>query len=370
MGALPKVVEIAPDGSGGAYIVWTNDAGYPLLQHVQSNGITLPNGYIALASEFATDIAITPDGSGRALVATAVTEDTGDEIYVHRVNGSGTVDWTTDVADGSSPDIASDGAGGAIVVWRKSDGSLWAQRISGAGSPQWGAGNSLATGGVTVPRVVADGSSGAVIAFRRSNDLYAVRVNSSGSLVSGWTAGGVVVTSASNLQAEQRLVSDGSGGAVITWTDYRNDPTSHVGDIYALRLDGSGSIVTGWTLNGSGVCTEAGNQAHPVIVADGLKGAVISWEDDRGIYAQRMLAFGSKDAGFPADGAALCSAAGPQRAPALALSASGAVIAAWEDGRTSPDGNTSNAVFAQQKTFDTFQGRIRDSGVSIVGSDY
>src|SRR2546426_7990535 len=75
-----------------------------------------------------------------------------------------------------------------------------------------------------------------------------------------------------------------------------------------------------------------------------------------------MGANGSRAASFPADGASLCSAVGPQRAPALAASASGAVIAAWEDGRTSPDGVTSNAVFAQQKTFDAVAPAATDMG--------
>ena len=86
------------------------------------------------------------------------------------------------------------------------------------------------------------------------------------------------------------IVSDGSGGAIITWQDYRNGNN----DIYAQRINAGGTVQ--WTLNGVAICTETHSQTYPTIVSDGSGGAIITWQDDRNgnndIYAQRIIALG------------------------------------------------------------------------------
>lgn len=91
-------------------------------------------------------------------------------------------------------------------------------------------------------------------------------------------------------------MSDGAGGAVIGWNDYRSGPS----DIYAQRLDGATGAAQ-WISQGVAVSTAAGDQIWPVqffpMVADGSGGAILTWTDARGgspstpppnIYAQRV----------------------------------------------------------------------------------
>ena len=83
------------------------------------------------------------------------------------------------------------------------------------------------------------------------------------------------------------LIPDGSGGALATWADYRGV----TGDVYAQRLSAFGAPE--WTADGVAVCTAAGNQNVPVMVSDGVGGAIVAWHDHRGgadydIYAQRV----------------------------------------------------------------------------------
>jgi len=73
------------------------------------------------------------------------------------------------------------------------------------------------------------------------------------------------------------LVSDGWGGAIITWTDLRSPST--MWDIYAQRLDATGEPV--WTIQGEPVSSALSTQAWPQIVEDGDGGAIIVWEDSR-----------------------------------------------------------------------------------------
>ncbi len=96
------------------------------------------------------------------------------------------------------------------------------------------------------------------------------------------------VCTASNNQRYPAIVSDGSGGTIITWTDSRSGSNY---DIYAQRVDPSG--VPQWTANGVAVCTAFDDQYDPVIVSDGAGGAIITWTDYRSgtsedIYAQRV----------------------------------------------------------------------------------
>jgi hypothetical protein len=72
-------------------------------------------------------------------------------------------------------------------------------------------------------------------------------------------------------------VSDGFGGVVITWMDTRNGSDNL--DIYAQRINKSGNPL--WDSNGAAVCSAAGAQRRPLIVSDGTGGGIISWEDDR-----------------------------------------------------------------------------------------
>jgi hypothetical protein len=71
-------------------------------------------------------------------------------IYAQRVDGYGNALWTLNgapvYANGLlsyyAPEVSSDGAGGAIVIWsdnRSGGFNLFAQRIDAAGAPRWGA---------------------------------------------------------------------------------------------------------------------------------------------------------------------------------------------------------------------------------------
>ncbi len=54
------------------------------------------------------------------------------------------------------------------------------------------------------------------------------------------------------------IVSDGAGGAIVTWKDHRSG-TSY--DIYAQRISAGGTVQ--WTANGVALCTATGDQSVP-----------------------------------------------------------------------------------------------------------
>src|SRR6185436_10418227 len=142
------------------------------------------------------------------------------------------------------------------------------------------------------------------------------------------------------------------GGAIVAWHDNRTgekyDGTYEINDIYAQHVLASGAVDGAWPADGRGLCTATGDQRSATIVSDGAGGAVVTWQDSRAgnydIYTQRVLASGAVDGAWPADGRALCTAAGGQISPTIVSDGAGGAIVTWSDAR-SP--GTGSDIYAQ-----------------------
>ena len=145
----------------------------------------------------------------------------------------------------------------------------------------------------------------------------------------------VPICRAANYQSAPQIVADGTGGAIITWMDYRNATNYH---IYAQHVLASGIVDPAWPTDGQAICTAANDQFSPLIVSDGAGGAIVGWTDHRNgvdfdIYVQHVLASGVVDAAWPVNGRALCTAANDQNLSGLISDGSGGAIATWGDYR-------------------------------------
>ncbi len=320
------------------------------------------NGNVALctAVDRQAYAKVVPDGAG-GVIATWLDFRSGSfDIYAQRVNAAGVPQWTADglavctaTDEQLMPSIASDGAGGAIVAWPDyRDGTrmdIYAQRVSAAGVPQWaenGVALCSAPGGVYYsPAITSDGAGGAIVTWPDlrggpNPDIYAQRVNAAG--VPQWAANGVALCTATNDQHNPTIVTDGAGGAIVTWWDYRNG-TNY--DVYAQRVSAAG--VPLWRGNGAALCTATSNQLGQRIASDGAGGAIVTWQDYRSgtnydIYAQRVGAAGVPQ--WTAEGLALCVAADEQSTPTIALDGAGGAIVTWQDNRS----GTSYDIYAQR----------------------
>ncbi len=242
--------------------------------------------------------------------------------------------------DNVSAAMAPDGTGGAIVVWTDyrngaSNTDIFAQRVDASGIPQW------TTNGVAVctsanlqqsPTIATDGAGGAIITWQdaRSGDvnIRAQRLNALGSAL--WTTNGVSLCNAANLQQGPRIVSDGAGGAIVTWQDRRSGEY----DIYVQRVSNLG--IPQWAPNGVYLCVLANQQSAPLIVSDGAGGAVVTWIDSRNgidydIYAQRVNVSGVQQ--WTANGVALCTAIRDQFISGIASDGAGGALVSWRDDR-------------------------------------
>ena len=253
--------------------------------------------------------------------------------------------------------LVADGTGGTIMVWqdtRNSSTDIYAQRISATGSLLWAVdGVPLCTAAFNQlnPKIVTDGAGGAVIAWiddrngagAGNYDIYAQRINASGTVQ--WGADGLPVCTATGIQNNLQLLADNSG-AMIVWSDGRGGSSN--ADIYAQRLNQVGTPL--WTLDGTAVCTASSLQNMPQIISDGGAGsAIITWEDWRNfsqsdIYAQK-ISNGATSWTF--NGVLICSEPNlaHQYNTKMVADGSGGAIICWEDKRNA---GTNTDLYAQR----------------------
>ena len=266
-----------------------------------------------------------------------------DGIYSQKVSSNAGTQWITDgkaicraSGDHKNPQIVSDGAGGAIITWEEAD--IYAQKINSNGEIQWvsnGKAICIEIGDQRFPQIVSDGAGGAIITWqdRRTGvfDIYAQKVNSSGDIQ--WTENGKAICTANGSQNFPQLISDGVGGAIITWEDGRNGDVN----IYAQKINSSGD--TQWIANGTAICTANGSQNFPQLVSDGVNSTIITWQDSRtggnDIYAQKVNYSGAIQ--WIANGTIICNATGDQLVPQLINDGANNTIITWQDSRDGVD---------------------------------
>ncbi|MCB1047360.1 MAG: T9SS type A sorting domain-containing protein [Calditrichaeota bacterium] len=146
-------------------------------------------------------------------------------------------------------------------------------------------------------------------------------------------------------QEDPVLITNGAGGAWVSWIDFRNDAS---GDIYVNLLDDGGSG-TGSLVYGDGgilLCDDCANGTENMsksMCIDGAGGAYTVWADNRGtnwdLYVSRVLANGTVDPNFGTDGMVIVDAVGDQQAMSMEHDGAGGAFIVWLDQREASDDN-------------------------------
>lgn len=362
------------DGKGGAYYVWYGPDSsmignfHTYLQHVDSNGNPLwqDKGIRVSSTDlFQSSPTVISDGSGGAIVLWVQGPNTMDysdkNLAAQRVSSSGQLLWGGDgiaVTTGGNVAqqiIVSDNSGGALVGWTYlgADDNLYVQRVSASGALLWQSGGyplTVASEDQFSLRGVADGNGGAWFTWidRRNpyHDVYAQHLDRNGTPL--WQANGRKLNIQSNRATEPNLVSDGNGGAIIAWYDYRNHPMtgdanySSAWDIYAIHVDSAGQDL--WSPAERQVVggTTATVNIRPVpMLEDGLGGAIVAWGDIRNqntvvrdkkeMFAQRIG--GDGQLLWAPGGVKLLASEGYDTAPTIIQDGSGGALITWQDKR-------------------------------------
>jgi len=360
-------VQVVSDGAGGAICTWvdTRNGGTQDIyaQRIDANGSLQWNvDGVAICNALSDQYSprLVSDGAGGAIIAWYDNRAGNYDIYAQRINANGVVQWTTDgvvvcnaTGNQNAHQLIEDGSGGAIIVWSDgrgggSNADIMAQRIDASGNVLWtsnGAPVCTATSLQNTPQLVSDGAGGAIISWEdwrsySQPDIYAQRISSNG--FTNWTFNGVAICTEPNFanQYSTKIVADGAGGAIICWLDQRNFGSGQ--DIYVQKINSSGSVQ--WTWDGVAVCTANFLQTAQQMISDGAGGAIIIWEDrrtERDIYAQHFNTNGA--AQWTADGISICNATGIQTDPQLVTRVSGGATILWTDFRN----NSQDDIYAQ-----------------------
>ena len=134
------------------------------------------------------------------------------------------------------------------------------------------------------PSIVTDGSGGAIITGKTIMDLYAQRIDSDGNIQ--WAGDGVkILGNESPLNIFYNVIADDPGGAIVVFAKISINARDPGGLSYVQKLDAMGRKQ--WGPDGTLVSTES---AGTRISDDGFGGAVVlCWP-----YAQRINAQGEQ----------------------------------------------------------------------------
>ncbi len=365
----------APDGAGGAFVVWEDnrtDVADLYAQHVLASGAIDPSWPptdlpVAVGPFNQYTHAVAADGAGGALVVWQDDRNavgvTNLDIYAQRLGPGGASLWTPngvavciESGDQWRPKVIGDGLGGAYLAWedeRSGHPIVYAQHLTAAGgvAPGWPpsgiqVGDPGPIGAEHDPSLAPDGAGGVLIAWTgsKNNAVYhpfVQRLGPAGAPAPGWPAIGAQLCDLLQTQDQVRVVSDRTGGAIVVWHDFRDVQNPVLSfHIYAQRVNAVGARQ--WTLNGVPVCVAPGTQESPAAVSDDQGGVVVAWQDSRAgadasdIYALRLLPNGQRAPAWDLDGTALCTQPGAQNVPVIVPDGLSGAIVAWTDSRPVP----------------------------------
>ena len=288
--------------------------------------------------------------------------------------GLGKVYWEPDgtplsIASGLQgiPHVTTDNAGGLIGAWADCRPSstgcdIYAQRIGINGDVLWevnGVPVNTAPDDQLGPRIVSDGTDGALVAwsdFRNGTNysVYAQRLDSRGNHM--WISDGITVAVGILNHIVLDLVPDTLGGAFVIWEEWRGYPATDV-DLFAQRIDNQSRLL--WSAPVT--ITAALNQQYFGDAApDGAGGILVTWGDlrdaaDPNIYAQRVSADGMVL--WTLDGVLVSSDPALQRPGHIVSDGTGGAFIAWGDFRS----NYNRA--------DAYLQRLTSTGTRAWGSD-
>jgi hypothetical protein len=266
------------------------------------------------------------DSSGNAMVVWVYQENTWDHIFARRyVAGQGWgQSWLIETYGGtphgnaSKPKIAMDSSGNAMVVWshyHNNRSNVWARRYV-AGQDYWTAAEQITSSDADYPQVAMDASGNAIAVWFQVFEIYAKR-NVPGT---GWSTATRIDTAGGAFYPQ--VAMDGSGNAIAVWhEEVWGNPDQK--NIWANRY----AAGTGWGTAVALMRTSTG-ALNPQIAMDPSGNAMVVWTHDDGnqeyIRACRYVAGSGWGAVEPLDTGAVFA-----ETPQIAMDSSGNAIAVW-----------------------------------------
>ncbi|MCB9230167.1 MAG: hypothetical protein H6581_00770 [Bacteroidia bacterium] len=241
--------------------------------------------------------------------------------------------------------VASISSNYQMFVWQRWEGrnkTLWIQKLDNFGQPL------LEPEGMPVCRigkeqeqqsVVSDGNGGLMVSwtdYRETgrNYIYLQHFNTNGLPLykpEGTKLGSEHDGPFPKIEGLEMLATR-DGYFYLAWSDFRNGKGNS--DIFIQKLDEFGNPK--WRTNGIPVCVAAGEQSRPRLIEDGVGGVILAWVDTRearndNIFAQRISPTGRML--WQIDGVPVCEAERGQSQIQMVSDAKEGVVICWSDAR-------------------------------------
>ena len=302
---------ITDDNSGGAiafYQTWRMSGDHSLVefyaQKISPEGDFLwgEKGMLIASGDAAFywtgDLYVVSDGSGGAFVIWGEfpSEPPYSQTHVTKIGFAGSVEWQRDIAGAKQAieEAVPDELGGVIIAYiDQGNGNMSILKVDGEGNLPWG-GDAvpLNLGNCDRSDIASDNLGGVIVVRHLGDNTSAQRVDSEGNIF--WQTGGV--QACVGPAEEAQVVSDGAGGAIIAYIRDIPCEDGRIGycdsDIYAQRIDAAGNAL--WGPDGVPICVGPSHPKTPKVVTDGAGGAIISFVDERAVWAQRLDGDGHK----------------------------------------------------------------------------
>lgn len=310
-----------PDDNGGFLLIWQDSRNSSVIagegsgsdiymQHVDVNGNILwdiEGVPLIIEEEDQVDPEIISDGDNGIYIIWFDNRNGIDQIdfYMQHIDFDGNLLWASNgirltslnftTANDIQKEIVTDGEGGALICFHghtdesATDEIIFVSRIDNEGDLIWSEKIvcNESPSDVTGLEMVTDGQGGAFITwddYRTSNKSIAVQhINNDGDML--WVDNGILITTLVDVDFNSPVAAfDGESGVYIAWADWRNDVTQ----VHAQHLDENGNIL--WAENGVAGSDPDDFQTEYKVEASSDGGALLVWEvgSPQEIYAQKI----------------------------------------------------------------------------------
>jgi len=301
-GRRASIIGMAGGEKGSVYVAWEvlgpegqrHSASITRLARIDANG------QINFQKEFAErGIQMVASDAGCVIVNQAA-----DEAY-HALcfSNDGNTLWDQIIPEGIGLKLVSGINGETLMMWQHPDYPYFVvQKLDAGGDAMWGQEGMpegirikhLETALQVEPQIISDGSGGAIISWAEMTGsgmpsyVWACRIGDDGQVHSAEPVRDLTST----INTQIRVVTDSQLGAIVIWEDHR--------DGMALYTKRNNPLISSlWPENGVPVCTDLPDVSPRFEAADsGAGGVVVAWIDgDRKLYAQMLDTSGQKQWG-------------------------------------------------------------------------
>lgn len=301
------------DNFGNSFVAYTEqeDTKYDLhLLKVSPTGAIIYNNLnkpIVISGPAKSMASVIADNRGGAYLLWLETENFKSIILALHIDKDGKSTWGKNPVSlsGTASNIVSYSAksvndSSIYIAWqvRKKEKSIYHQIISKSGKLLWHSGGkytAILPGDQLNPQVLTSDSS-VILSWtqewNKNRDVYIQKFKLNGEPV--WGRDGEPVVQLQQDQFGQKLVSDGKGGAIVTWIDRRDKNKQD--NIYAQRINKDGNLV--WDTLAIPVASHPGSEkSYLSVISDSRGGIIAIFKDKRasqtGIFAQKVFNTGT-----------------------------------------------------------------------------